>query len=163
VLIGALHYGTCTIQPTKIAFSSNELFHMVQKCGLNKLNQFATFLATHLRGSRDNSKLLDLLRGLDEINYSGLPLQREEEEWAYKNNMRLRVRIKLGNIEIVLISFYHLNRVSSGAPSARPCCCRREATTHQLRYLFPSTPPRISSFPRQRKVPQGRLKLVAKP
>lgn len=92
VLLGALQHGSCVIQPTKIAFSSEELTDMVHRCGLNRLNQFPTFLAIHLRNSRQNSHLLTLLRNLDEVMYSGLPLDREEEEWALANGINLRVR-----------------------------------------------------------------------
>jgi len=90
MLLGSLQHGACTIQPSKIFFSSNELSLMVHKCGLNRLNQFPTFLATHIRGSTQNPKLLALLQSLDEILYSGLPLPREEDEWAYRNGLKLR-------------------------------------------------------------------------
>jgi hypothetical protein len=91
VLLGSLQHGACTIQPTKIAFTSDELVDMIHRCGLNRLNQFATFLGAHLRNSRNDSKLLALLGNLDEVIYSGLPLAREEEDWAYRNGIKLRV------------------------------------------------------------------------
>ncbi|THH30067.1 hypothetical protein EUX98_g4125 [Antrodiella citrinella] len=90
MLLGALQHGSCTIQPTKIAFSSEELMDMVARCRLNRLNQFATFLASHLRASRQNPKLLRTLADFDEVLYSGLALPREEEDWAYQNGVRLR-------------------------------------------------------------------------
>jgi hypothetical protein len=49
-------------------------------------------LASHLRASRQDPKLLSLLLSLDEVLYSGMPLAREEEEWAYRNGIKLRVR-----------------------------------------------------------------------
>lgn len=64
---------------------------MICRCGLNRLNQFAAFLANHLRRSRGDKDLLSELVGLDEVLYSGLPLPRDEEEWAYKNGIKLRV------------------------------------------------------------------------
>jgi hypothetical protein len=64
---------------------------MIRNCGLNRLNQFATFLTHHLRNARQNRKLLALLQTLDDVVYSGLALPREEEEWAYGNGIRLRV------------------------------------------------------------------------
>ncbi|KAI0068384.1 acetyl-CoA synthetase-like protein [Artomyces pyxidatus] len=90
MLMGSLQHGACTIQPSKIAFSADELSWMVQKCGLNRLNQFASFLANHLRSARKNPKLLSLFQSLDEVLYSGLPLPREEEVWAYENAIKLR-------------------------------------------------------------------------
>ncbi|KAI0051721.1 acetyl-CoA synthetase-like protein [Auriscalpium vulgare] len=89
MLVGSLQHGACTIQPSKIAFSATEMSEMVQKCGLNRLNQFATFLGGHLKNSRQNPKLLALLQSLDEVLYSGLPLAREEETWAYQNGIKL--------------------------------------------------------------------------
>jgi len=74
---------------------------MVERCGLNRLNQFATFLTTHLKNSRTNPKLVTLLAGLDEVLYSGLPLAREEEEWAYRNRINLKVRPRLSCVFIV--------------------------------------------------------------
>lgn len=91
VLIGSLQHGTCTVVATKHGFSSEELVDMIHRCGLNRLNQFATFLSMHLRGSRQNPKLLQYLQSLDEILYSGLPLEREDEEWAYKKGLKIKV------------------------------------------------------------------------
>ena len=91
VFLGSLQHGSCTIQPTKIDFSSGELIDMIRRCGLNRLNQFASFLTKHIQNSRRNSKLLNLLRSLDEVLSSGLPLAHEEEEWAYRNGIKLKV------------------------------------------------------------------------
>ncbi|KAH7931106.1 acetyl-CoA synthetase-like protein [Leucogyrophana mollusca] len=90
MLIGALQHGSCVIQPTKIAFSSQELVDMIHRCHLNRLNQFSTFLSTHLRNSREDPKLLGLLQSLDQILFTGLPLGREDEDWAYRNGLKLR-------------------------------------------------------------------------
>ncbi|GBE77841.1 acetyl-CoA synthetase-like protein [Sparassis crispa] len=90
MLIGSLLHGACVIQPTTISFSSQELVDMIQRCGLNRLNQFASFLAMHLRASRQDTKVLALLQGLDEVLYTGLPLSREEEDWANRNGIQLK-------------------------------------------------------------------------
>jgi hypothetical protein len=66
---------------------------MIRVCGLNRLNQFATFLAQQLRASRQNPKFLALLQTLDDVLYSGLALPQEEEEWALGNGIRLRVSV----------------------------------------------------------------------
>ena len=90
-LIGSLYYGSCTIQPTSIAFSSEELLDMIARCGLNRLKQFATFLGHHLRKSKTDPKLLQALVQLDEAEYGGLALGREEEAWAFENGIKVRV------------------------------------------------------------------------
>lgn len=89
-LIGAMQHGTCTVQPTQIAFPSAELKAMIRECGLNRLTQFATFLSMHLRNSRNDPELLALLKGLDEVLFAGLALPQEEEEWARRNGLALR-------------------------------------------------------------------------
>ncbi|KAF8520046.1 hypothetical protein JB92DRAFT_2895881 [Gautieria morchelliformis] len=90
MLIGFLQHGACTIQPTQIAFSSEELSDMVDRCGLNRLNQFSPFLEKHLRNSYSNPKLLSLLQSLDEVIFSGACLGREEENWAANNGVLMR-------------------------------------------------------------------------
>jgi hypothetical protein len=100
VLLGSLQHGACTVQPSRQAFSSNELSLMIRDCGVNRLNQFATFLAQHLRNSRQNPRLLALLQTLDDALYSGLALPREEEEWAHGNGIRLRVSSYLFPVEL---------------------------------------------------------------
>ncbi len=74
---------------------------MIRVCGLNRVNQFATFLAQHLRASRQNPKFLALLQTLDDVLYSGLALPREEEEWALGNGIRLRVSFVCFKCKIV--------------------------------------------------------------
>ncbi|KAJ7492516.1 hypothetical protein FB451DRAFT_1218614 [Mycena latifolia] len=88
------HIGQTFTRRSLVVFSlqhgSCELVALVHRCGLNRLNQFAAFLATHLRASRQDPKLLSLLTSLDEVLYSGMPLSREEAEWAYRNSIKLR-------------------------------------------------------------------------
>ncbi|KDQ63630.1 hypothetical protein JAAARDRAFT_120174 [Jaapia argillacea MUCL 33604] len=90
MLMGSIQHAACTIQPTKIAFSSDELVDAVNRCGLNRLSQFATFLGIHIRNARLNPKLLAVLQSLDDVIYSGLPLPQDEEEWARRGRVNLR-------------------------------------------------------------------------
>ena len=64
---------------------------MIHRCGLNRLNAFGSWLGMHLKNSRQDAKLLSLLVGLDDVLYSGLAIPREEEQWAIKNGIRVRV------------------------------------------------------------------------
>lgn len=89
MLSGAIQHGTCTIQATSQAFSSSELMDMITRGGLNRINQFPSFLSVHLKASRHNPKLLAMLQGLDEIFYSGMPLSQEDEEWVHRHGIRL--------------------------------------------------------------------------
>lgn len=89
MLSGMIQHGSCTVQFTKPGFSSDELVDMVQRCGLSRMNQFPTFLSQHLRNSRHDPKLLAYLQGLDEILISGLMMSPEDEEWVYRNGIKL--------------------------------------------------------------------------
>ncbi|KAI0754380.1 acetyl-CoA synthetase-like protein [Daedaleopsis nitida] len=90
MFLASFQNGACTLQPKAVTFSTDELAHMITKGGLNRLNEFPAFFAVHLRVARQNPKLLVLLRGLDEILYSGQPMPREDEEWAYSQGLNLR-------------------------------------------------------------------------
>ncbi|RPD64920.1 acetyl-CoA synthetase-like protein [Lentinus tigrinus ALCF2SS1-6] len=90
MLMGFLQHGACTVQPTALPFSSDELLDMVNRCRLNRLNQFASFLGTHLRNSRTNPALLTALKQLDELLYTGLPLAVEEEAWARQQGILIK-------------------------------------------------------------------------
>ncbi|KAI0828701.1 acetyl-CoA synthetase-like protein [Trametes gibbosa] len=90
MFLASFQNGACTIQPRAVTFSTDELVHMIAHGDLNRLNQFPAFFAVHARAARLNPKLLALLRGLDEILYSGQPMPREDEEWAYANDLQIR-------------------------------------------------------------------------
>ncbi|EKM76166.1 hypothetical protein AGABI1DRAFT_108925 [Agaricus bisporus var. burnettii JB137-S8] len=90
MFLGTLQHGACTVQPTVLKYSPEELKDMVTRCGLNRLNQFASFLGNQLRASRQDSRLLSMLISLDDVVYSGLPLPREEEQYAYKHGIKIR-------------------------------------------------------------------------
>lgn len=104
MLIASLCHASCTIQPTSIAFSSEELLDMITRCGLNRLRQFATFLGHNIRASKTNPKLLQALVQLDEVVYSGLPLGREEEAWAVQNGIKLHNLFGSTEVGAMLIS-----------------------------------------------------------
>jgi len=105
VFIGTLQHGSCVIQPSKMPYSSEELIDMIHRCGLNRLNAFGSWLGMHLKNSRQDPKLLSLLSGLDDVLYSGLAISRDDEQWALKNGLRLRV------------SFLHLSTYDRDSPS----------------------------------------------
>ncbi|KAH9899171.1 acetyl-CoA synthetase-like protein [Cubamyces lactineus] len=90
MFLASFQNGACTIQPRVVTFPTDELVHMIMHGGLNRLNQFPAFFSVHARAARLNPKLLALLRGLDEILYSGQQMPREDEEWAYANDLQIR-------------------------------------------------------------------------
>lgn len=92
MMLGSLQHGSCTIQPTKITFSVDELLDMVIRCRMNRLHQFAAFLAVNIRAARQDPKVLSVLQSLDHIVYSGLPLPQDDEAWGYSQGLPLYVR-----------------------------------------------------------------------
>ncbi|KAI1784535.1 acetyl-CoA synthetase-like protein [Ganoderma leucocontextum] len=90
MFLASFQNGACTIQPRAVTFPTEELAHMITHGGLNRVNQFPAFFAVHIRAARENPKLLALLGSLDEILYSGQPMPREDEEWAYAHGLPLR-------------------------------------------------------------------------
>jgi acyl-coenzyme A synthetase/AMP-(fatty) acid ligase len=90
MLLGSLQHGSCTIQPTQLAFSTDELMDMIVRCRMNRLNQFAPLLSVNIRAAQQNPKFLSLLQGLDEILYSGLALPQDTEAWAYSQGLPLK-------------------------------------------------------------------------
>ena len=93
VLIGSIQHGSCTLQPTKINFSTEELVDMIKRCRLNRLHQFAAFLSVHLRHAAQNQKVLVLLKSLDIVYSSGMPMPKDDEEFAYRAGVPLIVSI----------------------------------------------------------------------
>ncbi len=138
VLRGSLQHGTCTLQPSKQAFSSNKLSLMIQDCGVNCLNQFAMFLAQHLCNSQQNLRLLALMQMLNDALYSGLALPQEEEEWACGNRIRLHVSFVSISDTIVLDFSTRTSLVVQNVAIIPSWCC----STHwgvcnlHVRYLL---------------------------
>lgn len=90
MLIGALHNGACVIQPSRTPFPASELIDMVERCSLNCLRLFGTFLSNHIRTSRSNPALLSALKSLDEAFFCGIGLAPEDEAFALQQGIRLR-------------------------------------------------------------------------
>lgn len=64
---------------------------MISRCHLNRLNQFPAFLINHFRNARQDPKLLSMLKDLDDVIYAGMPLPVDDEQWALKSGINLRV------------------------------------------------------------------------
>ncbi|CAK5262853.1 unnamed protein product [Mycena citricolor] len=104
LFIGYLQHNACIVQPLTTPFSPSELVDMIQDQGLNRLNIFGSFAATHLRTSREDARVLKALTALDELMYTGLPLPREEEAWALSQSIKLRNVFGSTEVGALLIS-----------------------------------------------------------
>lgn len=90
MLIGALHNGACTVQPSRYPFPPAELIDMVERCQLNCLRLFGTFLSSYIRASRSNPALLTALKSLDEAFFCGIGLVPDDEAFAIQQGIPLR-------------------------------------------------------------------------
>lgn len=90
-MLASIQNAGCIVQPTTLAFSSDELMDMVERCGLNQITQVTNHLATLLRRSRHDNKLLAVLRNIGRVTYTGMSLPTGEEDWAYRNGVNLIV------------------------------------------------------------------------
>lgn len=89
MLMGAIQHGSCTVQPTKVPYDTDELLDMIKSCNLNRINIYSPPLTTFLRISKQDQEVLRALTQLDDVLYSGLALPQEEEDWARKNGVHL--------------------------------------------------------------------------
>jgi hypothetical protein len=71
--------------------STSEIVQMVQVAGVNRLVFYATFLGSHFEHARKDLKVLKVLQGCRQILHTGVPLDKENEEWAYNNGIPITV------------------------------------------------------------------------
>lgn len=140
MLMGFLQHGSCTVQPTQLPFSSAELLDIISRCGLNRLNQFASFLGTHLRNSRKDRALLAALKGLDELLYTGLPLAAEEEKWAYEHGILIKNCFGSTEVGAMMLSV-------GGRSKDAPYLTTIEGTAYSFVPVAPATSPESEPGP----------------
>ena len=93
---------------------------MIVRCGLNRLNQFGAYLMKQFKNARDDPKLLSMLKNLDDVLYSGMPITYEDEQWALKSGIRLRVRFPEILSFLRRVNFFS-SRTSSEARKSVEC------------------------------------------
>ncbi|PCH33828.1 acetyl-CoA synthetase-like protein [Wolfiporia cocos MD-104 SS10] len=134
MLVGALQHGSCMVQFTKQAFSSDELLDMIDRCGLTRMNIFPTFLATHLRNSRRDPHLLARLQGLDEILVSGLSMSPEDQAWVISNGIKVLDCYASTEVAVMMLS---VDGEGNGRlPPLRPI----DGVSYSLEPIAPSSP-----------------------
>ncbi|KAI0764537.1 acetyl-CoA synthetase-like protein [Trametes elegans] len=87
--LGAVHTGTCMVQTSSMAATAEEFLALVRVCGLTRLILFATFLANIIRAARTDPAIRDALKDLRQIFHTGVALNKEDEQWAYDNGLRI--------------------------------------------------------------------------
>ncbi|KAI0367868.1 acetyl-CoA synthetase-like protein [Pilatotrama ljubarskyi] len=81
--------GACLTQSSGREITAAEFLAMVQQCGLNFLLQYAPWLAKLLAAARESPDILDALRGLQQIAYTGASLSNSDEGWALEQGIPL--------------------------------------------------------------------------
>jgi len=89
--LGRMRFAACTIIPTSMAYSDDELFSMVEHCDLNCLNQYSGFMIPRLKEAMSNLRLANLLRNFDQVLYCGMTMPVELEDWIYSQGIRATV------------------------------------------------------------------------
>ncbi|KAI0676592.1 acetyl-CoA synthetase-like protein [Trametes maxima] len=87
--LGVIHSGACLAQSSSMAVSPEEFMGLVRVCGLTRLILYATFLSEIIRAGKKDPTIADALRGLRQIFHTGVALNKEDEEWAYVNRLRI--------------------------------------------------------------------------
>ncbi|KAI8976643.1 acetyl-CoA synthetase-like protein [Trametes punicea] len=87
--LGAVHTGACLAQTSSMAVSPQEFLGLVRVCGLTRLILYATFLSEIIRTAKQDAAVRDALKGLRQIFHTGVALNKEDEEWAYENGLRI--------------------------------------------------------------------------
>ena len=64
---------------------------MVRQCNLSFLLQYAPWMQKLLVAARQRPEILDALRGMQQIAYTGATLNPEDEEWALRQGIPLTV------------------------------------------------------------------------
>lgn len=145
VLIGSIQHGSCTIQPSKIQFSPDELIDMVNRCSLNRLHQFGSFLSSHLRIARHSPKFLAYLKSMDTVVTTGLPLPQEDEDFAYQNNLKLLVSLIRPHLSHLMFTL--INQNLFGSTECGAMLLSQRSSGPEARFLSPMKGTKYGFFP----------------
>ena len=80
------------VQPSSMDIPGQEFLNMARICKLSTGVLYATFLGKLIREAQQDPHLRDAMKGVGQIIYTGVSLQKEEEAWAFANNVNIMVR-----------------------------------------------------------------------
>jgi hypothetical protein len=83
--------GHCLVQTSKPDFEVDEFLAMVQNEGLNTMILYAPWFSKLVNMARGNPVVLDALKGMGQINYTGAALNPDDELWATEQGIQLTV------------------------------------------------------------------------
>lgn len=90
--LGCLYTGSCIVKPSHTRrYSIEELFNMVNLCGLNRMTTYGTWLAPQIQAAKKNPELLRLLQEMRTVSYGGVPISVADDDWCFQNGIPLMV------------------------------------------------------------------------
>ncbi|KAJ7635339.1 hypothetical protein FB45DRAFT_1143545 [Roridomyces roridus] len=87
--LGCLYTGSCIIYPSTEPLSTQDLFAMVDVCGLNHMGLYGTYLSPYIQAAKRDPTVLKLLQGMRSISYGGVPVSIAEDDWCFENGISL--------------------------------------------------------------------------
>ena len=79
------------VQSSSTAIGVQEFMGFRRVCGLTQLVIFGTFLSDILRAAQKDEGVKAALNELHMISYTGVSLNKEDEEWAHANGINIVV------------------------------------------------------------------------
>lgn len=91
--LGCLYTGSCLVQPSRRDFTIEELFRMVNVCGLNHMTTYGTYLTPYIQAARKDRAILKLLQEMRTVSYDGVPISVADDDWCFENGIPMIVSI----------------------------------------------------------------------
>lgn len=91
--------GHCLVQTSKPDIDAHEFMAMVGS-GLNFILLYAPWLSKLINVARTDTNILEALKGLRQVSYTGAALNPEDEEWLIENGVKATVR-KHNRVELL--------------------------------------------------------------
>ncbi len=79
------------VQSSSTAIGVEEFVGMRRICGLSTFVIFATFLSDIIRAAKKDDNVRAALKELNQISHTGVALNKEDDEWAHTNDIKIVV------------------------------------------------------------------------
>ncbi|KZT41395.1 acetyl-CoA synthetase-like protein [Sistotremastrum suecicum HHB10207 ss-3] len=89
LVLSAFQRSACIVQPTSLPYSPSEFQTMIRDCGVNRLYVFSPILSRYVQLAKTDASVLQSMKSLRQVLYTGLPLAEEDATWAFKQGIKL--------------------------------------------------------------------------
>lgn len=79
--------GQCVVQTSRPDFGAEELLALIRECGLNRLLLYVPWLTNLLDIARKDDTVLNALKSMRQICYTGASLNPENEAWIMEKGI----------------------------------------------------------------------------